>query len=109
MKSITIDAQPREQITVHLVGKPYLLTPPKGSLGITLAKKATAAQESGDIEAIWGEIMGWLTMAVGKTQADAIQERLDDNDDDLDLIHVIEVMEKVIEAVTEHPSSSSSD
>jgi hypothetical protein len=109
MKAITIDAAPREQITVHLVGKPYLLTPPKAALGITLAKKATAAQASGDIDSIWGEIMGWLTMAVGQKQATDIQARLDDNDDDLDVIHVIEVMEKVIEAVTDSPSSSSSD
>ncbi|QDH93086.1 hypothetical protein QDA02_gp79 [Microbacterium phage Margaery] len=109
MKSITIDAEPREQVTVHLVGKPYLLTPPKGALGLTLAKRAQEAEKSQDIEMIWGEIMGWLTMAVGETQAKAIQARLDDNDDDLDLIHVITVMEKVVEAVTELPSSSSSD
>lgn len=109
MKSITIDAQPREQITVHLVGKPYLLTPPKGALGLTLAKRATAAQASGDMDMIWGEIMGWVTMAVGETQATAIQKRLDDNEDDLDIVHIIDLMEKVIEAVTELPSSSSSD
>lgn len=109
MKSITIDAEPREQITVNLVGKPYLLTPPKGALGLTLAERAQEAQASGDVKAIWGEVMGWLTTAVGKKQARAIQERLDDPDDDLDIIHVITVMEKVVEAVTKNPTSSSSD
>lgn len=109
MKSITIDAEPREQITVHLVGKPYLLTPPKGSLGLKLAERATAANESGDVKAIWGEVMDWVTKAVGPKQAADIQSRLDDPDDDLDIIHVVTVMEKVVEAVTSNPSSSSSD
>ncbi|UDL16226.1 hypothetical protein SEA_KOZIE_30 [Microbacterium phage Kozie] len=109
MKSITIDAEPREQITVHLVGKPYLLTPPKGALGLQLAERAQAANATGDVKAIWGEVMDWVTKAVGSKQAADIQARLDDPEDDLDVIHVVTVMEKVVEAVTSNPSSSSSD
>lgn len=109
MKNITIDAEPREQITVNLVGTAYLLTPPKGALGIKLAEKAKEAQESGDVGMMWDEVLGWLNTAVGKKQGRAIAERLDDADDDLDIIHVINLMEKVVEAVTTNPTSSSSD
>lgn len=108
-KRIEISATPRELIAVNLVGTEYTLTPPKGALGLTLAEKAQDASASGDVRAIWGEVLNWLTMAVGKKQAKAIQARLDDADDDLDIIHVISLMEQVVEMVTGNPTTSSSD
>lgn len=108
-KRIEIVAKPREKITLSLVGTEYLLTPPKGALGLTLAKNAKAAQETGDIETIWAEVLNWLSLAVGKKSAAAIQKRLDDAEDDLDIEHVMAVMEQVAEATTESPTSSSSD
>lgn len=109
MKRIEITAEPREQITVNLVGVEYLMTPPKGSLGLDLAKRAKELEGSGDVAAIWGEVEAWLKVAAGKKQFAKIQERLSDADDDLDIIHIIRVMEAMVEAVTDTPTSSSSD
>lgn len=104
-KAITIDAEPVEPITVRLVGKPYVLTPPKGSLGLKLARRA---KELGDADgmAMWGEIEGWLAAAVGPKQAKAISKRLDDPEDLLDVKHVISLMQQVMKQVTQGDPSS---
>lgn len=108
-KRIVIEAEPVEKITVSLVGKDYLLTPPKGALGLGLARRAEEAKAAGNVEAIWGEVISWLTSAVGAKQAARIQARLDDPADLLDIIHIVNLMERVTEAVTGSPTSSPSD
>ncbi len=109
MKRIEIAAQPRENITVSLVGVEYVITPPKGSLGLRLAKKAKEAENEKDNISMWDEIMGWVRAGFGAKQTKKIQERLDDPDDDLDIEHITTLMEKIIEATTDNPTSSSSD
>jgi len=44
-KSITISADPREKITVSLVGKNYVIKPPKGAMALQMARRAVAAED----------------------------------------------------------------
>lgn len=106
VKSIDIVAEPREQITVNLVGKPYLITPPKGALALGISKRVKTLNEEGRGDEVWGEVENWLRSAVGAKQFTAIQKRLDDANDDLDIKHIVALMTKVVEAVTETPTSS---
>lgn len=100
---IVIDAEPREAIPVSLVGEEYLVTPPKSTLALKLAARAKEAGEDG--EKIRAELDSWVLMAFGKKQSAKIQDRLDDAEDDLDLPHIMSLMQKLAEAVTPDPTS----
>lgn len=106
-KRITIAAEPREPITVNLVGEEYLVDPPKGTYGIKLAQRAKEAGE--DTEANWSVVEGWVQRAFGKKQAKKVLERLMDDDDDLDIPHIMKLIEALAEAITGDPTMSSPD
>lgn len=106
-KRIEIVAQPREQITVNLVGEEYLVDPPKGTYGIKLAQRAKEAGD--DTDASWALIEGWVQKAFGKKQSKKVLERLMDDDDDLDVPHIMQLIEALAETVTGDPTTSSSD
>lgn len=106
-KRIQIDAQPRETIAVSLVGVEYVIEPPKTTYAIKLARRA--AEASDDTDSQWGIIEGWVERAFGPKQGKKVLERLMDDDDDLDVAHIMELIEKLAEAVTENPTTSSSD
>jgi hypothetical protein len=100
---IVITADPREPIPVSLVDEEYLVTPPKSTIALALAARA---KEAGDDAAkIRTELDSWVLMAFGKKQAAKIQARLEDNEDDLDLPHIMNLMQKLAEAVTPDPTS----
>ena len=100
---IVISAEPRTAIPVSLVDEEYLVTPPKSTIALALAARAKAAGE--DAEKVREELDGWVLIAFGKKQAAKVQARLDDADDDLDLPHIMELMQKLAEAVTPDPTS----
>jgi len=101
---ITIDAQPREKITVKLVDKEYVILPPKGSTGLALARRARAAKD--DPEKGWEAILSWLKTAAGPKQATAIEKRLNDPEDLLDIIHISSLIEQVSELASGNPTTS---
>jgi len=100
---IIIEAEPREPFPVSLVGEEYLVTPPKSTIALALAARAKAAGE--DPEKVREELDGWVLIAFGKKQAVKVQARLGDADDDLDLPHIMTLMQKLAEAVTPDPTS----
>lgn len=100
---IVINAQPRKAIPVSLVDEEYLVTPPKSTIALALAARVKAAGEDG--EKIREELDGWVLAAFGKKQAVKVQARLDDAEDDLDLAQIMELMQKLAEAVTPDPTS----
>ena len=100
---IVIDAEPREAFPVSLVGEEYLVTPPKSTIALALAARAKEAGE--DAAKVREELDGWVRIAFGAKQAKKVQERLDDADDDLDLPHIMTLMQRLAEAVTPDPTS----
>ena len=99
---IVIEAEPRTAIPVQLVDAEYLVTPPKSTIALALAKRVKDADN--DPGVVREELDSWVLAAFGKKQAAKIQTRLEDADDDLDLQHVMELMQKVAEAATADPS-----
>jgi hypothetical protein len=100
---IVIDAEPRDPFPVSLVGQEYLVTPPKSTIALKLAERAKAAGE--DPGKVREELDGWVLLAFGKKQAAKVQARLDDAEDDLDLPHIMTLMQKLAEAATGDPTS----
>lgn len=105
MIMINIVADPREPITVNLVGTEYVVKPPKAALAMKLAVTAKSAEE--DPSAMMAAVNQWISIAFGKVGAKAIQKRLEDMDDDLDFPHIMQLMEAMIERATGNPTSSS--
>lgn len=100
---IVIGAKPRKPFTVSLVDQEYLVTPPKSTVALALAERAKAAGE--DPGKIREELDNWVLLAFGKKQAAKVQARLSDAEDDLDLPHIMELMQKLAEAATGDPTS----
>lgn len=100
---INIGASAPEPINVTLVDKKYTITPPKAALAMRLAVESKLYA---DDPAKMADILDlWIKKAFGE-KADKIKARLDDEDDLLDITHVMILMEKVIEAqMDEDPTS----
>ena len=108
-KRIEINASDREPITIELVGKEYVIDPPKSTYGIKLARRAKElAAGKGDSDG-YDMVEGWVRKAFGPRQGEAVLERLMDDDDDLDVPHIMKLIEALAELVTENPTTSSSD
>lgn len=105
---IEIDAEPRADIPVNLVGVEYTIRPPKGSTAIAMAKQARQAEKSDDEDSAlksWELIEDWVSKAFGKKKAGEIQKRLDDPDDELDVPHLSQLISKVSEQMTGNPTT----
>lgn len=100
---IVIDAEPRKAFPVQLVGEEYLVTPPKSTIALALARKAKEAGD--DAGVVEDELHNWVRIAFGKKQATKVIARLADGDDDLDLPHIMQLMQKLAEAATGDPTS----
>jgi len=100
---IVVAAKPRKPISAELVGVDYLVTPPKSTVAIAIAERAKGADN--DPGALMAELNNWITIAFGKTQAKKVLARLQDPADELDVPDVMELMQKIAEAVTPNPSS----
>ena len=100
---IVIEAAPREPVPVSLVGEEYLVTAPKSTIALALAARVKEAGEDGG--KIRAEIDSWVRLAFGKKQASKVIARLDDGEDDLDLSHVMSLMQQLAEASTGDPTT----
>lgn len=112
-KRLSITATPREPITIDLVGIEYVIDPPKSTYGIKLARRAKEMAKMSDAEKgdtdEFEVIEGWVEKAFGPRQAPKVLERLMDDEDDLDIPHIMNLIEQLAELVTDTPTSSSSD
>lgn len=102
-KRIVIAATPREPISVDLIGTEYLVTPPKTTVAIALAERVQAAGQ--DIKVVREETDLWVNLAFGAKQGKKVIARLDDPEDDLDIPHIMDLMQKLAEAGTENPTT----
>lgn len=102
MVEINIDAKPVEPIHVNLVGKGYEITPPKAALAMRMATEAKLFAD--DPSKMIEVLNAWIRRAFGD-KAEKIQRRLDDEDDALDIFHIMELMEAVTEAQTTDPTT----
>lgn len=103
MATIEITAEPVKTLDVNLVGVDYDVKPPKGSLAIVLASSLGKIKDNPDkLMRILGD---WVRVAFGKKQAEAVMKRLEDPDDDLDITHIMQLMEKLAEATTGNPTT----
>jgi len=103
MSDITIKAEPVGTIHIELVGKEYDIKPPKAALAMRIAFEAKIYQ---DDPAKLGEVINaWIDRAF-MDKAEKIRKRLDDEDDLLDIVHIMALMEAVIEKQTDpNPTS----
>lgn len=102
---INITADPREKITICLVGVNYEVHPPKTALALKLAVRAKQAGDAPDL--MMAAVDEWITKAFGKTEAKKVQARLENETDDLDFPHIMQLMEALIEQATGTPTTSS--
>ncbi len=93
VRRISIAAAPREDITVDLVGKEYLVKPPKAMLGLAIAEAGKNAAE--DPNAIVHAMHDWIISAFGPKEGKKVIARLNAADDDLDLPEIMELMQKL--------------
>jgi len=101
MPTIDIVAS-EEPITVNLVGKPYVAHPPKTMLAIKLA---SGMDGSSDPEYILGRLREYLALTFGPKEAGKIVKRLEDPDDELDVKHIMQLMEAITELSTATPTT----
>lgn len=105
VRHLSIVADPREKITISLVGVEYVITPPKASAALKMAIRAKAGDE--DPAEMLAALTEWAQKAFGKATATKVMKRLDDDEDELDLQHMMKLMEGVAELTAGNPTSSS--
>jgi len=105
VRHLSIVADPREKITISLVGVEYVITPPKASAALKMAIRAKAGDE--DPSEMLAALTEWAQKAFGKATATKVMKRLDDDEDELDLQHLMQLMEGVAELTAGNPTSSS--
>lgn len=102
--AIVVDVAPRVPHNVVLGGQPYRALPMKMLTAVNLGKKLEAAGENTDkllyeLESFVGTIFGR-----GSEQTRAIMARMEDPEDGLDLPHVMDLVQKLIERTTKNPT-----
>lgn len=98
-KRISVKAEPREQFTLDLVGKEYLVTAPKGALGLEFAKNMKTAEE--DSVKMMDVLNNYILAIFGPRQAKDVQKRLVSATDDLDIPHIMDVVKQMVEEASE--------
>jgi hypothetical protein len=101
--AIDIQAEPRAKIPVNLVGQTYQVKPPKMSVLAVVAKAAAKGTE--DAEAMITHVATLVKLMFGKDVAPTVLARLEDEDDDLDYLHIMKCAEAVMEEQTGDPTS----
>jgi hypothetical protein len=102
-KPIVIEAEEAQKIGVTLVGEKYTITPPKAALAMKWATEAGELEN--DPGAVMAVLSQWIMAAFGKTNGRKVIARLNDPDDQLDIVHVSKLMEAAIEQQTGNPTS----
>lgn len=101
---LQIEAKPRTRLTVNLLGKRYSIMPPKTALAMKLSVRAKQAEDRPEL--MVDAIEEWIDKAFLPADADDVRHRIYESDDDpLDIDHVMELMEKLIERQTNTPTT----
>lgn len=83
-------------------GTTYWVTPPKQAFSLTMARRARDAGQT-DWTGLAEVMDKWMDRAFGKDTAAGLRDRLDDDDDLLDLPDLNKAMEVVATKVTGNP------
>lgn len=100
---IVIDAEPVETMDVKLVGVDYKIKPPKTSMLMEVTDKMQGKAEE-DITS--DDLYRFVDLMFTKTDATKVKKRLTDPKDDLDIDHVMTLLDKLMEAVQPNPTTS---
>lgn len=85
-------------------GEPeYLIKEPKMTYSATIAARASSSEQ--DAAQMVEVMVDWVFKAFGKKQGEAIKKRLYDDEDDLDLKHIMELIQMLSEEATGDPTT----
>lgn len=123
MELIEIEADAPDLIPVKLVGVQYLINPPKAALTMNMADTFSGVKIEKIPEGATDEqkqiasdkvreaskktraaLDSWIVQAFGLDTSREIQARLLDPSDQLDIKHLMNLMNKVAEATSENPT-----
>lgn len=96
----------RTELPVKLIGKAYKVRPPKALVMLDFAKNLQEAQASADQDpsAILEHLTNWIRSSFSEAEGEDIINRLHDPKDDLDLSHIMDLMNAVMERTTGNPT-----
>lgn len=94
----TISATKRKTYRVNLVGELYSVAVPKTGALMKLNTKAISTKGAEDIEKVMGILSSLIkTIFVNPAESDRVLERLEDENDDLDVENIYELINKLQE------------
>lgn len=99
---ITISAESREVIPVELVGEVYEVSTPKTVLAIRVAK---AAQDAKDMSSLMDSLNDWVVAAFGPKSGAKVMARMEDPEDDLDMMHIVQLVQALMARTTGNPTT----
>lgn len=102
--AIRITAQPKKSVQVELLGKVYSIKPPKSAMLLAIGSHIDKTDNVGALNTDFENILK-LMFTNKKGQFEEIKARLADPADDLDLDHIFEVVEALVEEKTGNPTS----
>lgn len=101
--TLTIAAQHKRRFPVNVVGVDYVASAPKKALALSLMMRVKIA---GDDPAMMNDAINALIKVMfGADHIEGIQARLADEGDELDIDHLMLLMNKLIEAATGDPTT----
>lgn len=102
--TIEVPARAERTITFRLGEESYGFRVPKLH-GVLETMAALAKVDETNAEArAYGEIADWLLAALSDEDAARIRERLADDEDGLDFVHIIEAFKELAKAASSRPS-----
>jgi len=103
MADINITAAPEKWFPATVVGTDYRVKAPKKALALALMMRLKNAGENPEL---MGQAIDVMTAKMfGKEVAPSIKDRLNDEDDDLDIDHLMALMNALIEKVSGDPTT----
>lgn len=100
---LSIMATSKPTFQIDFIGKTYDIVAPKSALAMKMAVRAKTASE--DPALMYDTLIEWVFAAFGTSQGASIVARLDDAEDDLDVEHITDLIEKVMEYQSNLPTS----
>jgi len=94
-----------EPIPVRLIGVDYVAHRPKAMLAVRLGERIQNV-DMNDIEEVVNQFGAFLKLTFGSETSQAIMARLEDEDDRLDVHHLLKFVEQITEVVGGRPSTS---
>lgn len=94
-----------EPIPVRLVGVDYVAHRPKAMLAVRLGERIKQVDME-DMEEVVEQFGSFLKLTFGSEVSAAILARLEDEDDRLDVHHLVKFVERITEVVGGRPSTS---